>query len=77
MSQETVQYAINMNTESVSDVDDCAKQALSFSKQNCLSFPWIKERVDQEKLAIHLWFFDIKHGEILSYSLENEKFLPL
>lgn len=37
--------------------DDYAKLALHHSYQNCLSFPWIQEKVSQKKLIIHLWFF--------------------
>lgn len=59
------------------DVDGCAKKALTQSYNNCLSFPWIAERVNQEKLSIHLWFFDIKSGQIVSYSAEQKKYLPL
>lgn len=61
----------------IQDIDDCAKQALANSYQNCLTFPWIKERVMQNTLAIHLWFFDIKAGEILTYSFEDKRYQPL
>jgi len=59
------------------DIDALAKKALSCSYENCLTFPWIKERVEQQKLAIHLWFFDIKEGEIFVYSFEKEKYQHL
>src|SRR6185312_17000397 len=36
-------------------VDDYAKLALQQSQQNCLTFPWIQEKVSQKKLIIHLW----------------------
>jgi carbonic anhydrase len=42
--------------------DDCAKASLAQSYQNCLTFPWIKSRVDEKKLEIHCWFFDIKQA---------------
>jgi carbonic anhydrase len=48
--------------------DDCAKLALKQSFQNCLTFPWIKDRVIKKDLTIHLWFFDIKTGQIFTYS---------
>lgn len=60
-----------------STVDQCAKQALFKSYQNCLTFPWIKERVEKEKLVIHLWFFDIKEGEISIYSFEDGRYQKL
>lgn len=39
------------------DTNVVAKNALSLSFDNCLTFPWIKKRVDENKLAIHRWFF--------------------
>jgi carbonic anhydrase len=45
-----------------------AKHALKDSYQNCLTFPWIKERVEKQQLIIHLWFFDIKEGAVFTYS---------
>jgi len=59
------------------EVDTVAKCALSYSYQNCLSFPWIKERLDNKLLAIHQWFFDIKEGEIFAYSYKNNCYEPL
>lgn len=59
------------------DVNTLAKKALFISYQNCLTFPWIKERVLQKTLAIHLWFFDIKEGEIFVYSFEDDKYQHL
>lgn len=59
------------------DADTLAKNALVYSYQNCLTFPWIKERVAAGSLKIHLWFFDIKDGEILVYSHEKKDFQKL
>lgn len=59
------------------DIDDCAKLALHQSYQNCLTFPWIHESVIQKKLSIHLWFFDIKMGQIFNYSETQKEYLPL
>lgn len=50
------------------DLDQCAKLALSQSYQNCLTFPWIKNKVDSRELRIHLWFFDVKQGQIFTYA---------
>lgn len=54
------------------DADEYAKKALNQSYQNCLTFPWIKSKIEQKKLNIHLWFFDIKAGQIFTYS-EGQK----
>jgi carbonic anhydrase len=58
--------AIQEKTNHSCDTDTAAKLALQQSHQNCLTFPWIKQAVDNNNLAIHLWFFDIKSGTILT-----------
>lgn len=59
------------------NTDEYAKSALHQSHQNCLTFPWIKEKVMQQKLTIHLWFFDIKMGQIFTYSDTKKEYQPL
>ncbi len=57
----------------VNSVDDYAKIALKQSYQNCMGFPWIAEKVMKKILLIHLWFFDIKTGQIFFFShIHNE-----
>ena len=57
--------------------DEMAKKALLQSYQNSLSFPWIRERLARQELTIHLWFFDIKTGEIFVYSAEEGQYRAL
>jgi carbonic anhydrase len=45
-----------------------AKLGLESSYENCLTFPWIKKKVMANELMIHRWFFDIKKGQIFTYS---------
>jgi len=59
------------------ETNELAKQALFHSYQNCLTFPWIKTRIDDKKLQIHLWYFDIKEGEIYIYSFANKQYTRL
>ncbi|MDF1760320.1 MAG: carbonic anhydrase [Coxiellaceae bacterium] len=59
------------------DVDHCSRHALTHSYNNCMTFPWIKSRVEQKQLAIHRWFFDIKAGEISVYDAEKNQYSPL
>lgn len=54
--------------------DDYAKYALKQSFKNCLTFPWIAERIDSGDLDIYLWFFDIKTGQIFTYCDEKQKY---
>lgn len=57
--------------------DDFARSALLQSRQHCLSFPWIKERLALNSLQIHLWFFDIHKGEIQTYDDNSQTFISL
>lgn len=58
-------------------VDDCSKLALNQSYQNCLQFPWLKTRMNEQRLWVHRWFFDIKSGQIFSYSEVKGQYEPL
>jgi carbonic anhydrase len=60
--------SIKIFKEDTKSNDEYAKLALMLSYQNCLSFPWIKERVEKNTLTIHRWFFDINKGQIFTYS---------
>lgn len=59
------------------NADDYAKLALNQSYQNSLTFPWIKDKIIDNSLLIHRWFFDIKMGQIFTYSETQKKYLPL
>ena len=43
----------------------CEQAAIQVSIVNLLSFPWVKEQVEQKKLRVHGWYFDIGSGELL------------
>ena len=47
--------------------DEYAQLALLKSYQNCMTFPWIQEKIQQDELKLHVWFFDIKEGRIFTY----------
>jgi carbonic anhydrase len=59
------------------DVDFYAKLALDQSYRNCLTFPWVKDKVESKELIIHVWFFDIKTGQIFTHSPAGKEYQPL
>lgn len=65
------------HSHNLKDSDYYAKLALKESYENCLTFPWIKEQVLNKTLKIHLWYFDIKMGEIMTYSDLHQDYQPL
>jgi carbonic anhydrase len=68
---------IQTDADNLRSSDACAKSALTQSRQNCLSFPWIKDKVQQQELIIHLWYFDIKMGQIFKYLENTKEYQPL
>lgn len=59
------------------EVDDLAKLALNESYSNCLTFPWISEKINNDQLQVHLWFFDVKSGKIFMYCEKDKVYKPL
>lgn len=56
--------------------DSFARDALHQSYQNCLTFPWIADKVGKDELQIHRWFFDIQDGQIYSYDEKRKDYVP-
>lgn len=55
-------------------VEACQKVSLLLSMDNLLSWPWIRDRVEQGVLKLHPWFFDMELGDLLHFSKKNRKF---
>ena len=66
-----------VNVEAATNNEELGQHSLYQSYENCLTFPWIAERVKQNRLAIHLWYFDIARGQVLAYSFKDKKFHDL
>lgn len=52
----------------------CEKEAILLSMHNLLTFPWIKEKVMDEELKIHGWYFCIKDGSLSIYDPLTKSF---
>ena len=52
----------------------CEQQAILVSLNNLMTFSWIHERVEQGRLTLHGWYFDIERGELLGYNVTTQKF---
>jgi carbonic anhydrase len=53
------------------------QEAIKTSLANLLSFPWINERIDDGRLRIHGWRFDLSEGNMYVYVPETDRFEPL
>ncbi len=45
--------------------------------ENLKSYPAVKKRLESGDLALHAWWFDIGEAEVLAYSHEDKKFVPI
>lgn len=55
----------------------CEQAAILVSLENLLSYPWINKRVQEGRLALHGWYFDMEAGELLQYQPDLAKFQVL
>ncbi len=52
----------------------CEQQAILVSLKNLMTFSWVLEGVESNRLALHGWYFDIERGELLGYNPATTKF---
>ncbi|RZI42905.1 carbonic anhydrase [Herbaspirillum sp. HC18] len=55
----------------------CEMTSILHSLDNLMTYPWIRQRVEENKLILHGWYFDITTGALLAYSPRKQEFLPL
>lgn len=55
----------------------CEQRAILVSLDNLMTFPWVRERVENGTLALHGWYFDIEHGQLLQYDPASHTFEAL
>ena len=55
-------------------VHACERGAVLVFLRNLMTFPRVKERVEQRMTTLHGWYFDIESGEMLSYTPDTKVF---
>ncbi|MCB2081941.1 MAG: carbonic anhydrase [Rickettsiales bacterium] len=55
----------------------CERESLLVSLENLRTFPWVKNALSANVLALHAWHFNVESGTIEYYSRNDERFLPL
>jgi|APTNR8051073442_1049403.scaffolds.fasta_scaffold02968_13 carbonic anhydrase len=55
----------------------CGLEAIKTSLANLLSFPWIDQKVDEGRLRLHGWYFDINDGNMYVFVPSRDAFEPL
>jgi len=57
--------------------DYTEKLSVVFQIENLLTYPGVKRRVEEGKLYLHGWHYDLASGDIYSYDEEESIFKPL
>jgi len=52
----------------------CEQASIIKSLENLMSYPWISRRVNESKLALHGWYFDMENGELMQYDSDAGEF---
>lgn len=55
----------------------CEQASILVSLENLMSYPWVRRRVDEGKLALHGWYFDMGNGTLMQYDRDAMEFLVL
>lgn len=55
----------------------CEKKAILVSLNNLMTFPWVKSAVEDNKLALHAWYFEISTGIIYRYDNQKQDFVDI
>lgn len=55
----------------------CEQRAILVSLKNLLTYPWLTQRLAENTLRIHGWYFDVQQGQLLGYNTNTGQFEPL
>lgn len=55
----------------------CERAAIGVSLDNLMTFPFVKRGVENRKLQIHGWYFDIDNGILYERNQAENKFVPV
>jgi len=55
----------------------CERAGIRASLTNLLSFPFVRERVEDRRLNLYGWYYDLENGELMQYDAEKDRFYDL
>ncbi len=56
-------------------IDACEKTAIGYSLRNLLTHPWVRERVEQGKLQLVGYFYELHNGQLIKIDEINSDIL--
>jgi len=58
-------------------IEICSQQSLIHSLDHLKSFPWVQEKLQENNLFLHAWYFDLSKGTIQMFEEEKMMFVAL
>src|SRR3989338_2111240 len=55
----------------------CEHESIIISLRNLMTYPYIQKRMNENKLKIFGWHFDIENGEIMTFNPDTKFFEPI
>ncbi|HOB61691.1 MAG TPA: carbonic anhydrase [Candidatus Competibacteraceae bacterium] len=55
----------------------CERAGIRTSLTNLLTFPFIRQRVEDGRLNLYGWYYDLENGELMQYDFEKDRFYDL
>ena len=76
IAQAAKQQVLEKMPEQPAEVQEyaCEKAAIMLSLENLLTFPWIKQRVEDGQLELHGWYFNLQTGTLSGISPHSGSF---
>lgn len=65
--EKTHRYASHLSPED--QLCYCEKESVNVSLANLLSFPWVKEAVNQGNLSIHGWYYNMTKCSLSTWTM--------
>lgn len=50
------------------------KNSIKFQLKNLMTYPMVEEKVNQSKLSLHGWYYDLEDGSLYAYNQRREHF---
>ena len=83
LDREFIGPWVSMADQAVGDIPNteppCRHEqaAVRHSVRNLMTFPWLKDRVDDGSIKLHAWWFDLDHGHLLTDAPDSDEFVRL
>lgn len=55
----------------------CERKGIQYSLQNLMTFPWVKERVNNGSLKLHGWRYDLSSSELCAMDDKSGQFIKI